>query len=964
MELIAKPSDSVTFPLPSIDVDVWRHQRDHVPEPGRLSTPARLRDRRAREITMIEVASRRRQSLPSRSRAAIAASAVVAVVAGGLAGAPAAPAAAGTLASTPNYSLSLALQESLYFYDAEKAGASRSLGRQPLEWRGDADPTDAKVPLKPIKNWEGTNLTQSFIDKNKKILDPDGDGTVDLSGGFHDAGDHVKFGLPQAYAAGTIGWGMYEFKDAFVATGTWEHALEEMRWFTDYFLRSAFFDASGNIIAFNYQVGDGSVDHAYWGPPELQSEKLYPRPAYFATPDNPASDQTASHAAALAIMAMLVSDTDAAYSKRCLDTAEALYDFSLKNRGLGYSGGFYGSAFETDEMSWGAVWLYLATQNRDYLEDIISVDSKGAYDGYLKDLVGNATNTWQNIWVHSWEAKWGGVFSMLDWVINADTSWPEKTRTDMHYFNKWHTEYWSQVAHDDPNNTTFLATSPGGFAFLNGWGSARYNTAAQLEALAYRRHFPNDPKSVKFTDWAMGQMNYIMGDNPLNRSYIVGFGSTTPGVGDLVGGTAVAALHPHHAAAHGSTTNNQDEPSTHRHMLWGALVGGPDLKDEHADLTTDYVYNEVAVDYNGALVGALAGLWKYYGASQKMTNFTPPLEPETTDYYAYGESMQLTEHSNQVTVTVNNFASRPPHYQTDLTSRYFFDISEIYKRGQDIGAVTPAIYYDASAASYNQPAKLTGPTRWGGPNSCVYYVTIDWNGVDIFGARQFQFGLNEAQTADYKTYWDPSNDPSYAGLADKKYVKTPDPYIPVYSGGTLLHGQEPSTTLNESCVPDDPGSEPGPEEALLTAQYVNTSASAAGAQIANRLQLTNTGTSAVPLSAVTVRYWFTAETTGGMTYACDYWPQGCANVKATFKPVEPAVEGADRYLELSFTSGAGKLTAGASTGQLQNRMFRSDYGSLDQSDDYSYGATTTALADWNRVTVYYNGNLIFGTEPR
>src|SRR5512140_1503183 len=165
---------------------------------------------------------------------------------------------AATLASTPHYNLSLALQESLFFYDAEKSGPARTVGHQPLEWRGDSDPADSKVPLKPIKNWEGTNLSAAFISANKAILDPDGDGTVDLSGGFHDAGDHVKFGLPQAYAAGTIAWGMLEFKDAFVATGTWEHALEEMRWFTDYFLRSAFFDSSGNIIAFNYQVGDGS----------------------------------------------------------------------------------------------------------------------------------------------------------------------------------------------------------------------------------------------------------------------------------------------------------------------------------------------------------------------------------------------------------------------------------------------------------------------------------------------------------------------------------------------------------------------------------------------------------------------------------------------------------------------------------------------------------------------------------
>ncbi len=40
-------------------------------------------------------------------------------------------------------------------------------------------------------------------------LDPDGDGTIDLSGGYHDAGDHVKFGLPGTFAGSTSRMGIY-----------------------------------------------------------------------------------------------------------------------------------------------------------------------------------------------------------------------------------------------------------------------------------------------------------------------------------------------------------------------------------------------------------------------------------------------------------------------------------------------------------------------------------------------------------------------------------------------------------------------------------------------------------------------------------------------------------------------------------------------------------------------------------
>ena len=54
-------------------------------------------------------------------------------------------------------------------------------------------------------------MSQEFIDANRQYLDPDGDGCVDLTGGWHDAGDHVKFGLPGSYSASTVGWGYYEF---------------------------------------------------------------------------------------------------------------------------------------------------------------------------------------------------------------------------------------------------------------------------------------------------------------------------------------------------------------------------------------------------------------------------------------------------------------------------------------------------------------------------------------------------------------------------------------------------------------------------------------------------------------------------------------------------------------------------------------------------------------------------------
>jgi len=73
---------------------------------------------------------------------------------------------------------------------------------------------------------------------------------VDVHGGFHDAGDHVRFGLPQSYTAGTLGWGFYEFRESFRAIGEEEHMIEILRYFTDTFLRCSFMDEEGNMLLF------------------------------------------------------------------------------------------------------------------------------------------------------------------------------------------------------------------------------------------------------------------------------------------------------------------------------------------------------------------------------------------------------------------------------------------------------------------------------------------------------------------------------------------------------------------------------------------------------------------------------------------------------------------------------------------------------------------------------------------
>ena len=668
-----------------------------------------------------------------------------------------------------------ALQMSLYFYDANKCGSGITGGN--LEWRGDCHVEDGAIPLKPMgEDMKGTNLSEDFIEKYRHILDPDGDGFIDQDGGMHDAGDHVKFGLPGSYAASTVGWGYYEFRDAYLKTGQQEHVEDILRWFNDYYLKSTYLDENGDVIAFCYQVGEGDIDHNYWNPPELQNESLldFARPAYFATVDNPASDMCAGTAASLAINYLNFKDTDPEYAEESLTKALALYEFAVENRGLGYDGGFYTSSYDYDELSWAAVWLYECTGDWDYIEQIISVsdtikeDGSQDYTGYLQRIIMDTGNNWQNIWVHCWDTIWGGVFAKLAPITDTERDW---------YIFRWNIEYWSGgvIPHLETGDGTYLLQTPAGYAMLNNYGSARYNTAAQLCALVYTK----ETGDMRFADWARSQMEYIMGKNPMNRSYIVGYSENS-------------AKNPHHRASHGSTTLSMDDPEVQTHVLWGALVGGPDEKDYHNDITKDYIYNEVAVDYNAAFVGACAGLYQYYGEDlghEPMENFPPSeasLKGEITEFYIEGKLEQENLERTQVTFNLYSDTFLPPRYVDNLKFRYFFNIEELLKAGQTIDDVRVELYYDENNASYDGPVNISGPYSW--DDNSIYYVEIDWFGYKLFGSREVQFALIVGQDADYNSNWDPTNDFSRENLVEEYDITKK---VPVYLGDTLVYGTEP-----------------------------------------------------------------------------------------------------------------------------------------------------------------------------
>ncbi len=410
------------------------------------------------------------------------------------------------------------LQYSLYFYDANMCGSDvESVGA--LSWRGNCHTSD-EVP-----------------------------------GGFHDAGDHAMFGLPQGYTAMTLGWTYYEYKEDFDSLGLTAHFKKISKHFTEFFKKSVKKNGN-NVSSILYQKGNGDQDHAYWGPPEKQGS----REMFWS--DGGAADIAADYASALAFDYLNFGDTES------LSLAKALYSYSTNSNRIDTpaANGFYSNKSCKDEQCFAAGVLYLATKEQNYLNDLKSKQEQ--YQG----------------WIHGWENVALGAACLLG---EATGDWSGATG------------WMNQKANG------------GGYMFLDKWGSARLNCAFQTTAMIADKFGKGN-----YAEFCKGQMNYLLGQNPANTCFVCGFASNS-------------AKNAHHRAASGYSGYGEFNGSEgayaayspNGHVLVGALVGGPsDAGGSYQDNMNDYVCNEVACDYNAALVGAAAGLYHKYKTGSTVTS--------------------------------------------------------------------------------------------------------------------------------------------------------------------------------------------------------------------------------------------------------------------------------------------------------------------------------------------------------
>jgi len=414
------------------------------------------------------------------------------------------------------------------FYEAQRSGKLPEDNR--ISWRGD-----------------------SFLD--------DSDGGVDLTGGYFDAGDHVKFGFPFAAMSTLLAWGLLDYKEGYEAANEYENGLRTLKWSLDYFMK-----AHPSPNEFYGQMGDGNEDHAFWGRPEEWSTK---RPAFKISTSAPGSDLAGETAACFAVASMIYKDSDPAFAAECLRHATELYDFADQYRGV-YSDSitnaqsFYNSwSGYGDELGWSAAWLYRATENAKYLEDVERHWNEFGLNGKPQEF--------------GWDDKKAGLQVLLA-KITGDAVYVDAARAFCDF-----------IVNDIPR-------SPLGLAFISQWGALRHVGNVAFVCLQAADAGINPEV---YRDFAKQQIGYILGDT--GRSFVVGYGTNPP-------------QRPHHRSSSCPNLpevcdwNAFNNPGPNPQTLFGALVGGPGIDDSYVDDRNDYIKNEVATDYNAGFQSALAGL--------------------------------------------------------------------------------------------------------------------------------------------------------------------------------------------------------------------------------------------------------------------------------------------------------------------------------------------------------------------
>lgn len=596
------------------------------------------------------------------------------------------------------------------------------------------------------------------------------DATVDdiVDGGWYDAGDHVKFNLPMSYTAAMLAWGLYQYPEGIEACGEMTNYVNNLKWVMDYL---AACDLGDSVI---YQVGIGQKDHSWWGSVELleygmADQNITGSREHLEGRD--ASAVTAQMGAALAAGACaLKGRVDDSILNDYIDHAKNYLKIADADKSDdGYNNtdakGFYQSRQFFDDLFYCANWLYIATGDKSYL------DQAESYIPNLGHELGQG-DTLKYSWSQCWDdVQQGG--SLLYAINTGDATWKAQV--------KKHLDYWSDTTRH----------KAGGLVYVDSWGCLRYaNTVGFITAVAADELFKDDASYETYKNLYETQINYTLGDNPNKIPYVVGYAENSP-------------RNPHHRTAHGSWKNDFKLPDVSRHVLYGALVGGPDESGNYVDDRNNYINNEVATDYNAGFTALLCKMVTEYGGKGDPAF---PYPDERDDEFFVEAKATHDSGGTTVSMKLTNHTAWPARCVDNLSMRYYFDASELKAAGYDPTKIVLRCDRNQSemyASTGVKPAVVSEPKQYDGD---IYYVEITFpDGRAVLpvseGVQQCEI-LLAMVCPDYGKGWDESNDFSAKGLPGEGNTKTE--YIPVYENGTLIFGTEPDGSKGTGSISANP----------------------------------------------------------------------------------------------------------------------------------------------------------------
>ncbi|XP_004491112.1 endoglucanase 11-like [Cicer arietinum] len=422
---------------------------------------------------------------------------------------------------------------------------------------------------------------------------------VDLVGGYYDAGDHVKFGLPMAFTVTMLSWSVIEYWEEIESAGELEHTMEAIKWGSDYFIKA---HTSPNVLW--AEVGDGDTDHYCW---QRAEDMTTSRRAFKIDEKNPGSDLAGETAAALAAASIVFRKINPHYSTLLLHHAQQLFEFADKYRGkydasVGAVKSYYASVSGyMDELLWAATWLYKATDKEEYLEYVIS--NANIFGG-----------TGWSISEFSWDVKYAGLQILVSQFLSQAK---HKKHIDILEQYRSKAEYYICSCLNKNINGSNVERTPAGLLYIRQWNNMQYVSTASFLLTIYSDFLKNTNQKLtchegivdheEILSFAKSQVDYILGSNPMNMSYLVGFGPSYPKRVHHRGASIMS--YKENKGFIGCTQGydnwySSEDPNPN--VLIGALVGGPDWEDNFEDRRSNFMQTEACTYNTAPLVGLFA----------------------------------------------------------------------------------------------------------------------------------------------------------------------------------------------------------------------------------------------------------------------------------------------------------------------------------------------------------------------